>query len=89
MGPIHGAVNAGDPNLVHLVLQGGDNVNRLGPANNTPLHRAVINGDEMIARILLTVYKADKQLKNKDGKTPAQIAEEMFGSSSSLYVFLQ
>ena len=89
MGPIHGAVNAGDLDLVHLVLQSGDNVNRLGPANNTPLHMAVINGDETITRILLTLYKADKQLKNKDGKTPAQIAEERFGNSSSLSILLQ
>jgi len=53
---------------------------------NTPLHWAVINGNTLLAKLLLE-HGADVSLKNKDKKTPLQLPE-LFNNIEMIKVFL-
>lgn len=49
-------------------------VNYQGPFGNTLLHSAVITGDAREVRRLLDAG-ADPQIRNREGRTPLQLAE--------------
>ncbi|MBR2505153.1 MAG: ankyrin repeat domain-containing protein, partial [Elusimicrobiaceae bacterium] len=54
-----------------------DYLNMAYAANgNTPLHVAVWNGHKDIVELLLAQPAIDTQLKNKDGKTALDLAQE-------------
>jgi ankyrin repeat protein len=76
--PLHFAVNAGHTFLVGLLLEKGANVNDAQNAEGvTPLHVAAANGHAEITKLLLSRH-ADASAKDKSGRTPAQLAEDVF-----------
>jgi ankyrin repeat protein len=56
-----------------LLLRTGADIKRKDYLDNTPLHAASKSGDVEIIKLLLK-YKADRSAKNRDGKTPADVA---------------
>ena len=76
--PLLGAIITGDMDLVRTALQ--EHPEHLNTAyvqnGNTPLHVAALNGQTEIVRFLLEQPGIDKTLKNKDGKTAFDLAQE-------------
>ncbi|WP_353270501.1 ankyrin repeat domain-containing protein [Wolbachia endosymbiont (group A) of Myopa testacea] len=79
--PLHYAAVKGHTEVVKILIANGANVNAkidAGEAKGiTPLHCAAIKGHTEIVRILIA-NGADPLLKNKDGKTPRNLAERDF-----------
>ncbi|MBY0403457.1 MAG: ankyrin repeat domain-containing protein [Cyanobacteria bacterium] len=74
---------------VYLLARGADP--RLADANgNTPLHHAVLNQQLESARLFLETDPTLATLKNKDGKTPLDLASKEPGPQGqvSMYTFL-
>ena len=61
--------------IVKLLIEKGADVNAAGSEELTALHKAAAAGDVDLARILLE-NEADAGLKDKQGKTPMDHAEE-------------
>ena len=73
---LHKAVNNWDPELAHLLLQRGADVNARRKGNlNTPLLDAVTHTNLLCVRLLL-VYKADVNAKNSKGLTALYLAKK-------------
>ena len=76
--PLLGAIISGDMDLVRTALQ--DHPEHLNTAyaqnGNTPLHVAALNGKTEIVKLLLAQPGIDKTLKNNEGKTAADLAQE-------------
>lgn len=76
--PLLGAIISGDLDLVRTALQQNpEHLNTSYAQNgNTPLHVAALNGQAEIVTLLLEQPGIDKTLKNNDGKTAADLAQE-------------
>ena len=74
--PLHKAVLDNDADIAELLIQYGANINAFSLFNNTPLHLAATYHQLKIVQILLN-NGARKDLKNRDGKTPEEVAIEM------------
>ncbi|KAG2498546.1 hypothetical protein HYH03_003297 [Edaphochlamys debaryana] len=86
--PLHMAVEAGDVELVKLLLGTGRcSVNLLNFDRASPLHLALEAGDEDIARALLAAG-ADPDLPNPDFKSPLHLAASR-GKMSLLRLLLE
>lgn len=88
--PLHKAVYNGRADITQLLVeQPGINLNFQGATNGyTPLHDALWHGYAKCAEILLNAG-ARLDLKGHDGKTPLDIAMEVFGPEHSLVKRLQ
>lgn len=82
-GELHTAARFGHLDVMHLLLQHGANADEIIPewANWTPMHFAASKG-KFDAMELLEHCGARSDLKDKDGKTLAQILKEYKNSSS-------
>ncbi len=76
--PLLGAIISGDLDLVRTALQQNpEHLNTSYAQNgNTPLHVAALNGQAEIVTLLLEQPGIDKTLKNNDGKTATDLAQE-------------
>ncbi|MBO4674853.1 MAG: ankyrin repeat domain-containing protein, partial [Elusimicrobiaceae bacterium] len=76
--PLLGAIISQDMALVRIALQEHpEHLNTAYAQNgNTPLHVAALNGQTEIVRFLLEQPGIDKTIKNKDGKTAFDLAQE-------------
>jgi uncharacterized protein len=83
--PLHKAVYNGHPELTRLIATWpGVNLNPQGPTNGyTPLHDALWHGFDECAGILLDAGAAN-DLLGHDGKTPLQLATEIYGADHPL-----
>ncbi|KAI5073830.1 hypothetical protein GOP47_0011843 [Adiantum capillus-veneris] len=73
---LHIAVDKARYPCMELLLQMGANANgRIKDDGNTPLHLAILRADEKAMEILLR-HGACKELKNRSGKTPGDLARE-------------
>ena len=73
-----GAIISGDADLVRAALQEHpDYINTAYAQNgNTPLHVAALNGQTEIVKLLLEQPGLDTTLKNNEGKTARDLAQE-------------
>lgn len=71
--PLHLAATNGALRNAELLLHHGADVNALDDAKSTPLHFSSAQGFESLSRLLLE-HSADKEIKNSDGRTPAELA---------------
>jgi ankyrin repeat protein len=69
------AIEAKDLRKTGLLLNIGANIKRKDYNDNTPLHTASKAGYIQIIKLLLT-HGADKTVKNRQGKTPADLAAD-------------
>jgi ankyrin repeat protein len=71
---LHDAIFQADLEVIQLLLDYGFDVDAVVPSlGYTPLHYAVwLNKPQVIP--LLLKYKANKEIKNKEGQTPIQMA---------------
>jgi ankyrin repeat protein len=67
------AIENRDSTKTDLLLRIGADIKRKDYLDNTPLHIASKNGDAEIIKLLLK-YQADRTAKNREGKTPADVA---------------
>lgn len=76
--PLLGAILANDADLVRTALQEHpEHLNTAYAQNgNTPLHVAALNGQTEIVKLLLEQPGLDTTLKNNEGKTAADLAQE-------------
>jgi ankyrin repeat protein len=83
--PLHKAVYNGHSELTRLIATWpGVNLNPQGPTNGyTPLHDALWHGFEECAGILLDA-EAAVDIVGHDGKTPLQLATEIYGPGHAL-----
>lgn len=72
--PLHMAA-FGETELVMFLLERSAAVNAVNDAGETPLHKAVLFPEYEVVRELLR-HGADKSIRNAQGSTAAQIAEE-------------
>lgn len=75
---LHFAVQSYLPNTVKLLIEKGADVNAQDDYGNTPLFRAIFSskgGGEIITTLLMA--GADRNLANKSGRTPYQLAKEI------------
>ena len=76
--PLLGAIITGDLDLVRTALQ--EHPEQLNTAyaqnGNTPLHVAALNGKAEIVKLLLSQPGIDKTIKNNNGQTAAELAQE-------------
>ena len=73
--PLHNAVSFGHEEMAHLLITHGSNINATDNFSYTPLHEAALKGKTNVCMLLLA-YGADPELKNKEGKTPLQLASQ-------------
>lgn len=74
------AVQTGNEELVKLLLNKGASSHCRNPANFTPLHVAVRDGHEEVAKVLIKTFETRKQLENqtnKGNKTVLDYARDM------------
>jgi ankyrin repeat protein len=83
--PIHKATYNGNPEILRMLVQHPDiDIDVQGPINGyTPIHDALWHGYAECARILLD-SGARLDLKGHDGKTPLDVAVEVFGEDSDM-----
>jgi len=69
----------GDLDVTRQLLNDGENINEQTVfLNNTPLHLAVLNCHYLLVRLLLE-NKAATDIRNRDGLSPADYAEAIYG----------
>jgi ankyrin repeat protein len=77
--PLHSAVatdaGAVDIEIVRLLLDKGADTNAKAQSGSTPLHTVGFTGDRASLELLMK-HRADPEIKNNDGKTPADLARE-------------
>lgn len=73
---LHWAIMKDFPSTVELLLNNGANPNQKNSSGQTPLHYAALYENMDAAIILVEKYNADKDLKDEDGKTAADFADE-------------
>jgi len=74
--PLIAATESEHVEAVKFLLQNGANVNGTPEARqDTALHAAAVNGNVELIKLLLQ-NKADKSLKNAEGKTPLEVASK-------------
>jgi ankyrin repeat protein/ketosteroid isomerase-like protein len=80
--PIHKATYNGNPGILRMIMADPNvDIDVQGPINGyTPIHDAIWHGYTECAEILLAA-KARLDLKGHDGKTPLDLAIEVYGSS--------
>ena len=72
--PLTLAVSRSGPELIKILLEAGAKVNgHVDFEGGTPLHDAAKKGNVAVVRMLLAA-KADPKAKNKEGKTPLDVA---------------
>jgi len=82
--PLYEAVACGNPEMIRLLLKSEVDPNRKGDDGWTPLHRAAFLSTQdwstsiEIAKLLLE-YGADRSLKDKEDRTPYQLACFIYG----------
>ena len=68
-GDIHAAVRSDDPAAIQEALDGGEDINSIGPGGQSPLMHAVLTGNAAAVKFLLE-KRADTAIPEKDGYTP-------------------
>jgi len=88
--PLHKSVYNGHADITQiLVKQSGIDLNFQGATNGyTPLHDSLWHGYDRCAEILINVG-ARLDLKGHDGKTPLDIAAEVFGANHQIVKLIQ
>jgi ankyrin repeat protein len=83
--PIHKATYNGRPEILRMILDQPDvDIDVQGPINGyTPLHDALWHGYTECAEMLLDVG-CRLDLKGHDGKTPLQVAIDVYGSDADI-----
>jgi ankyrin repeat protein len=83
--PIHKATYNGNPEILKLLLASpGININVQGPINGyTPLHDAIWHGYTECVQLLIAAG-ARLDLKGHDGKTPLDLAVEVYGEDGAV-----
>ena len=74
--PLYSAVSASKSNICQILLEAGANPNIKTKRGFSSLHRAAYNGNAEIVGMILSNGKADKSLKNGNGKTFVDLARE-------------
>ncbi|KAH9698334.1 ADP-ribosylation factor GTPase-activating protein AGD3 [Citrus sinensis] len=72
---LHLACDSADIGMLELLLQYGANINATDSRGLTPLHRCILRGKAMFAKLLLT-RGADPRAVNREGKTSLELAVE-------------
>lgn len=67
------AIRLADTKTVHMAIAGGNSVSCVDERGNTPLYRAVMEGNVAVAQVLLA-HKADVNQRCKKEYTPLMIA---------------
>ena len=74
--PLHWAIMKNSDSTVELLLSQGANPNQKNSSAQTPLHYAAMYKNMYAVNLLVEKYKVDKNLKDKDGKTALDWANE-------------
>lgn len=77
MSPLHRAAGSNSKHslsIALLLIEHGAKVDAQDSNGDTPLHVAVSFQNSAMASMLFEEKKADANLKNKDGKTPVELA---------------
>ncbi|KAL9414381.1 hypothetical protein AB3S75_042785 [Citrus x aurantiifolia] len=83
---LHLACDSADIGMLELLLQYGANINATDSRGLTPLHRCILRGKAMFAKLLLT-RGADPRAVNREGKTSLELAvESKFADSEVLAI---
>lgn len=83
---LHLACDTADIGMLELLLQYGANINATDSRGQTPLHRCILRGKAMFAKLLLT-RGADPRAVNREGKTSLELAlESNFADSEVLAI---
>lgn len=88
LGPLHWAASLGNYNIVRALVDAGFSPSQLGGKRNrvTPIHSAIKGNHQeaqdksnylQVIQYLVEQGKADLTIKNSDGRTPLQLAEEL------------
>ena len=88
--PAHKAARMGNPEIVEILIESGKiDINVQGPMNGyTPLHDALWHGNTETATIFINAG-ARLDIKTHDGKTPLDIAIEVFGIDSEIVELIE
>lgn len=71
---LHWAAYKGHPELIRLLMYSGVDLQKPDYFGSTPLHLACLSGNVNCARILCEKSKIELEPKDKNGKTPLQLA---------------
>ena len=74
--PLHWAIMKNSDSTVELLLSQGANPNQKNSSAQTPLHYAAMYKNMYAVNLLVEKYNVDKNLKDKDGKTALDLANE-------------
>ncbi|SNC59503.1 Ankyrin repeat [Marinobacter sp. es.048] len=72
--PLHAAARIGRQDYAKALLSHGAKINVQDDLGNTPLHYAALQVDPETLLVLLGTGGIEKQLRNKEGQTPLQMA---------------
>lgn len=88
--PIHKATYNGNPEILQLLINHPDiDIDIQGPINGyTPLHDALWHGHTECAEIIIKAG-ARLDLQGHDGKTPLDIAKDVYGANSKMVDLIQ
>lgn len=84
---LHLACDTADIGMLELLLQYGANINATDSRGQTPLHRCILRGKAMFAKLLLT-RGADPRAVNREGKTSLELAVESNFADSEILAIL-
>lgn len=84
---LHLACDSADIGMLELLLQYGANINATDSRGLTPLHRCILRGKAMFAKLLLT-RGADPRAVNREGKTSLELAVESNFADSEVLAIL-
>lgn len=84
---LHLACDTADIGMLELLLQYGANINATDSRGLTPLHRCILRGKAMFAKLLLT-RGADPRAVNREGKTSLELAVESNFTDSEVLAIL-
>ncbi|KAH9658522.1 ADP-ribosylation factor GTPase-activating protein AGD3 [Citrus sinensis] len=84
---LHLACDSADIGMLELLLQYGANINATDSRGLTPLHRCILRGKAMFAKLLLT-RGADPRAVNREGKTSLELAIESNFADSEILAIL-